>query len=87
MTIETFLTILLAGLSFLLFVVSMLSYRRMGNVKILIVSIAFLLFFIKALLLIGSLVTDTWDEWGMRWELLLFDVIIIVMLYLSIARK
>jgi len=87
MTIETFLTILLAGLSFLLFVVSMFSYRRVRNIKILIVSIAFLLFFIKALVLIGSLATNTWEDWGMRWELLLFDVIIIVMLYLSIARK
>jgi hypothetical protein len=87
MTIEAFLTILLAGLSFLLFVVSMLSYRRVKNVKILFVSIAFLLFFIKALLLLVSVVSNTWDEFGMRWELLLLDVIVIVMLYLSIARK
>ncbi len=87
MTIETFLTILLAGLSLLLFVVSALSYRRVKNVKILFVSLAFMLFFIKSLVLIGSLLADTWDDWGMRWELLLFDVIIIVMLYLSIARK
>jgi hypothetical protein len=87
MTIETFLTILLAGLSLLLLAVSALSYRRVKNVKILFVSIAFMLFFIKALVLIGSLLAGTWDDWGMRWELLLFDVIIIVMLYLSIARK
>jgi hypothetical protein len=65
----------------------MLSYRRVKNVKILFVSIAFLLFFIKALLLLVSVVSNTWDEFGMRWELLLLDVIVIVMLYLSIARK
>jgi hypothetical protein len=87
MTIEAFLTILLAGLSFLLFVVSILSYRRVQNVKILFVSIAFLLFFIKALVLLVSVISNTWDEFGMRWELLLLDVIVIVMLYLSIARK
>jgi hypothetical protein len=87
MTIEAFLTILLAGLSFLLFVVSILSYRRVQNVKILFVSIAFLLFFIKALVLLVSVISSTWDEFGMRWELLLLDVIVIVMLYLSIARK
>ncbi|MEE9223891.1 MAG: hypothetical protein V3U51_03990 [Thermoplasmata archaeon] len=87
MTIEPFLTILLAGLSFLLFVVSMLSYRRVKSVKILFVSIAFLLFFIKALVLLVSVISNTWDEFGMRWELLLLDVIVIVMLYLSIARK
>lgn len=87
MTIETFLTILLAGLSLLLFVVSALTYRRVKSVKILFVSFAFLLFFIKSLVLIGSLLADTWDDWGMRWELLLFDVVIVVMLYLSIARK
>ncbi len=87
MTIEIFLTILLAGLSLLLLVVSVLAYRRVKSVKILFVSIAFLLFFLKALVLIGSILSDTWEDWGMRWELLLFDVIIIVMLYLSIARK
>ncbi len=87
MTVETFLSILLAGLSFVLFIVSVLSYRRVKSVKILFVSIAFLLFFVKALVLIGSLLANTWEEWGMRWELLLFDVIIIVMLYLSVARK
>ena len=87
MTIEAFLTILLAGLSFLLFVVSILSYRRVKSVKILFVSIAFLLFFIKALVLMVSIISNTWDDFGMRWELLLLDVIVIVMLYLSIARK
>ncbi len=87
MTIETFLAVLLAGLSFLLFAVSVLSYRRVKNVKILFVSIAFLLFFIKALVLLVSVISNTWDEFGMRWELLLLDVIVIVMLYLSIARK
>ncbi len=87
MTIETFLTILLAGLSLLLFAVSLLSYRRVGSVKILIVSLAFLAFFMKALVLVGALMIGSWEEWGMRWELLLFDVMIIVLLYLSIARK
>lgn len=87
MTIEAFLTILLAGLSFLLFVVSILSYRRVKSVKILFVSIAFLLFFMKALVLLVSVISNTWDDFGMRWELLLLDVIVIVMLYLSIARK
>jgi hypothetical protein len=87
MTIETFLAILLAGLSLLLLIVSLLSYRRIRNVKLLFVSIAFALFFIKALVLIMSVISNTWDEFGMRWELLLLDVIVIVMLYLSIARK
>jgi uncharacterized membrane protein YhaH (DUF805 family) len=87
MTIETFLTIVLAGLSFLLFVVSLLSYRRIKSVKILFIAIAFLLFFLKALVLLISVLTNSWDDFGMRWELLLLDVIVIVMLYLSIARK
>lgn len=87
MTLETFLTILLAGLALLLFAVSMLSYRRVGSVKILLVSLAFLVFFIKALILIGALMIGSWNDWGMRWELLLLDVMVIVLLYLSIARK
>jgi hypothetical protein len=87
MTIEAFLAVLLAGLSFLLFAVSVVSYRRVKNVKILFVSIAFLLFFLKAAVLLASIVSNNWNDYGMRWELLLFDVIIIVMLYLSIARK
>lgn len=87
MTIETFLAVLLAGLSLLLLSVSLISYRRIGNVKLLFVSMAFLLFFIKALVLILSLLFNSWSEFGMRWELLMLDVIIIVMLYLSIARK
>jgi hypothetical protein len=87
MTVETFLVILLAGLAMLLFVVSLISYRRVKNKKILLISIAFLLFFIKALLLITSILANTWSEFGMRAELLIFDVIIVVMLYLSIAMK
>jgi uncharacterized membrane protein YhaH (DUF805 family) len=87
MTIETFLTIVLAGLSFLLFVVSLLSYRRIKSVKILFIAIAFFLFFLKALVLLISVLINSWDDFGMRWELLLLDVIVIVMLYLSIARK
>ncbi|UCD91687.1 MAG: hypothetical protein JSV43_05410 [Methanobacteriota archaeon] len=85
--IEAFLVILLAGLSMLLFVVSLVSYRRMGNKRFLLISLAFLLFFIKALVLISSILMNRWEELGMKAEFLVLDVIIVVMFYLSIATK
>lgn len=87
MTIEAFLVILLAGLSMLLFVVSLVSYRRVGSKRFLLVSLAFLLFFTKALVLIASLLMNRWEEMGMKAEFLVLDVIIVVMFYLSIATK
>ena len=87
MNVEAFLVVLLAGLSLLLFLVSLVSYRRVGSKKFLLVSLAFLLFFIKALVLIASILMDRWEEVGMRAEFLLLDVIIVVMFYLSIATK
>ncbi|MFQ5885232.1 MAG: hypothetical protein ACE5IO_09055 [Thermoplasmata archaeon] len=87
MTIEAFLVILLAGLSALLFVVSLVSYRRVGSKRFFFVSLAFLLFFIKALVLIASILMNRWEEMGMKAEFLLLDVIIVVMFYLSITTK
>ncbi|MFQ6059814.1 MAG: hypothetical protein ACE5KV_00765, partial [Thermoplasmata archaeon] len=77
----------LAGLSLLLFLASLISYTRVKNIKILLVSIAFLLFFVKGLLLAVSILVDAWNVFGMKAEFLLFDVIVVVMLYLSVAMK
>jgi hypothetical protein len=68
-----------AGLSLLLFSISAVSFHRIRDMKLMFISGAFLLFFVKsvAALLYEDLLSS----------LALVDLIIIVMLYLAAARK
>ena len=75
-----FLTIILLGLAGLLLIVSSASYYRLGNIKFIFVSIAFLLFLLKALLLIFEIIYQ--DEIG-----IFFDFLIIILLYISIIKR
>ncbi len=73
-----FSSIVITGLSFLLFFISMISYIRMKETKLFFISIAFLIFFIKGFVAIVSDLTN---------YLILFDLIIIVLLYVAAAKK
>ncbi len=73
-----FSSIVITGLSFLLFFISMVSYIRMGEMKLFFISLSFLFFFIKGIYAIVANLTN---------YLILFDLIIIVLLYIAAAKK
>lgn len=75
-----FLTIIMAGLAGLLFLVSVVSWRRLGNIKLFLVGLAFLAFLIKAILLISETIFQ--DE-----KSVIIDSIILVLLYFSVIKK
>ena len=72
--------LIIAGFSFLLGIVSLLSFYRLRNIKLGFVSIAFFIFFIKAILLIFEVISQDRNS-------IIIDVIIILMLYFSIAKR
>lgn len=69
---------MVAGISFILFFISIVSFRRIKEVKLFFISLALLLFFIKSIL---AVVYDLANY------LIIFDVIIILMLYMAAAKK
>ena len=73
-----FSSVVIAGLSFLLFFISLISYHRIRETKLLFISIAFFLFFVKSI--IGILL-------NIENYLILIDLIIIIMLYVAAAKK
>jgi len=75
-----FLSIVITGLSALLFVVSAASYIRLKAGKLLIINLAFLAFIIKGFLTIFEYITQS------RIGLIL-DLIIIILLYFAVAKK
>jgi len=68
-----------AGLSFLLFFISMISFHRLKEKKLLFISIALLLLFIKTLI---SLVYQDFLN-----KMVFMDLLIVLMLYLAAAGK
>ena len=79
-----FLTILALAL----FIISILAYKRSKKIKLLMVSFAFLLFFVKGLWLTYSLFyipRDSWDPFLVPVAVL--DCLILVLLYISILKR
>ena len=74
------LSILIAGLSVMLFLLSIISYSRVKSVKLLIVGFGFLGFTIKGFLLIIGYINQ--DIIG-----LIIDFIIILLLYFAVVKK
>ncbi len=74
-----FSAIVTAGLSFLLFFISMVSFKRMREIKLFFISIALLLFFIKGII---SLIYQEFLNF-----LVFIDLIIVLMLYLAATGK
>ena len=74
------LTIVMTGLSLLLFVVSLISYLRIKDSKFLFVTLAFLLFFIK-----GAAVSLNYVE--QQFQLVIIDLFIILFLYLTVVKR
>ena len=78
--IELLLAILIAGFSFLVFLVSITAYVRLRVGKFLILGAAFLMFFIKGLLLLLEFIIQ--DQIAF-----LIDLLIILLLYIAVVKK
>ena len=78
-----FITIFSIGM----FIISLFSYKRSKNFKILFVSLAFFLFFIKHILLsLGLFITYINDIISIQ-TLGIFDLLIIVVLFIATLKK
>jgi hypothetical protein len=78
--ISLFLSILIAGVSTILFIISIISTIKLKDVKFLLVGIAFLAFIIKGLLLTFEFLNQ--EKIGM-----ILDITVVVLLYLAIVKK
>jgi len=83
---ENIVAAFIAGLSLFLFVVSIRSYQRSGKKKVLIIGMAFLLFFIKGLVLTVTLFL--FIPLGTQVVYLgMFDMIILIVLFAALSIK
>lgn len=86
MDIENVLAAFVAGLSLFLFVVSLRSYQRSGKRKILLIGVAFILFFIKGLVM--TIALFYFVPLGTQYIYLgLFDVMILIALFVALSVK
>ena len=70
----------MAGLTGLLLLVSFVSWYRLKNMKLAIVGLAFLVFFVKALLLVFEIIVQ--DE-----KAIIIDFIVVILLYFAVVKK
>ena len=75
-----FISIIMAGLAGLLLIVSFASWYRLRNIKLFFVSLAFLAFLIKAVLLIFEIIIQ--DD-----AVIIIDFVILFLLYFSVVKK
>lgn len=82
-----YLEITIIGIVILLFLITLLSYRLSKNPKVLILSMAFLIFTVKIILLLISEYFSSVDWFGTINALLIFDFIIVLVIYFSLIKK
>lgn len=88
MLLETLLVVLLLGFSLIMLIASFVSYIRVKNLRLLLVSSAFLIFLIESvLLLIAVFIEDLWKDWGIPWHYILLQLIAVIMFYFAVAKK
>ena len=75
------------GITFLLFIMTLFSYRLSKNPKVLILSLAFLFFAVKVIMLLISEFVDFVEWFGTIDALLIFDFIIVLIIYFSLIKK
>jgi hypothetical protein len=78
--ITLLLSILIAGFSGLLFIVSIAAYNRIRSVKLLFISLAFFMFIVKGLLLIFEIFVQ--DK-----IMIAIDFVILILLYFASVKK
>ncbi len=76
------------GFGLLLFILMMLSYRRVKNLKLFLVGLGFLIFFIKGLVLVIGIAVETFDEiFNASVEIVFIDLIILLFMYGGFVKK
>lgn len=79
--------ILLMGLSIILFIMNLYTYKNTGNKKVLIVSGVFILFFLQGLLVFLSEIIEGLEVMQEVRTLLLIDVIVVLIIYLATVKQ
>lgn len=82
-----YLEICIIGICFLLFILTLISFRLSKNPKVLILSLAFLIFSIKIIMLLASEYLDPIEWFGTVNALLIFDFVIVLIVYSSLIKK
>ena len=82
-----YLEISIIGIALLLFVMTLFSYKLSKNPKVLILSLAFLIFSVKIIMLFVSEYFESIDWFGTLNSLLIFDFIIVLIIYSSLIKK
>lgn len=86
--LELFFTMALMGFSLILFVISAITYKRVKSIRLLLVSAAFGIFFVKGLLLMVGLFSDAVsDVFAASIWIIILDFGIMAFLYLSVAKR
>ncbi len=86
--LEIFFRVALLGFSLILFAISAVTYKRIGSRRLLLVSLAFAMFFVKGLLLtLGLFVDSIGDNFGSSVLVTMVDFAIMAFLYLSVVKK
>ena len=78
--IDLFISILISGFSVLMVIVSSAAYVRLKSTKLLLIGIAFFVFFLKSLLLVTGFIVQSRNA-------LIIDLIIIFVLYCATVKK
>lgn len=79
---------MLAGISFLLFLQMGIAYRRVGNVKLLLLATGFFIFFLEGLFLIlGQAAVDPFTVFSMTREMMVLSLLIVLLLYAGTVRS
>ncbi len=74
------------GFSLILFAISAISWKRIRSQRLLFVTLAFCLFFIKGLILTVGIFYENMG-FQMSMEAIILDFAIMILLYLGIAKK
>lgn len=82
-----YLEICIIGIALLLFVMTLFSYKLSKNPKVLILSLAFLIFSFKIIMLLAAEYFEPIDWFGTINSLLIFDFIIVIIIYSSLIKK
>ena len=86
--LEIFFRVALLGFSLILFAISAVTYKRIGSRRLLLVSLAFAMFFVKGLLLtLGLFVDSIGDNFDSSMLVTMLDFAIMAFLYLSVVKK
>jgi hypothetical protein len=82
--LEIFLAGCIVGFSVLLFVTSLISYSRLRHARFAYVAVAFLMFLVKGIL---SLAGELSGSPTVSLEMLVIDLLILLFLYLAVAKR